>query len=394
MRQVKVLNKAVSKFNKKYPLIHQGDLLEVANNTEVTQEWVEFVTETRDFLGYGYLGIQNKGYGWVISYQKDQPIDGNLIKRIFRDAVAKRQPFFKDNHTTAFRLFNGEGDGFGGITVDWYNTYVVVSWYNETIYEFKDLLIDSLKEVVPSIKGIYEKVRFKSETLPESSFIWGEEAVEPLIVYENKVAYATYLNEGLMTGIFLDQKEVRQTLAQGMVKNKTLLNMFSYTGAFSVAAVAGGAAKTTSVDLAKRSLEKTQEQFLVNQFDLENQRIVVMDVFNYFKYANRKELSYDVIVLDPPSFARNKKKTFSVAKDYSKLTTEAVEIINPGGILVASTNAANVTFDKFEKMVEKGINATGRKFKQTTTYRLPKDFVVSKYFPEGNYLKVLMYEID
>lgn len=394
MRQVKVLNKAVSKFNKKYPLIHQGDLLEVANNAEVTQEWVEFVTETRDFLGYGYLGIQNKGYGWVISYQKDQPIDGNLIKRIFRDAVAKRQPFFKDNHTTAFRLFNGEGDGFGGITVDWYNTYVVVSWYNETIYEFKDLLIDSLKEVVPSIKGIYEKVRFKSETLPESSFIWGEEAVEPLIVYENKVAYATYLNEGLMTGIFLDQKEVRQTLAQGMVKNKTLLNMFSYTGAFSVAAVAGGAAKTTSVDLAKRSLEKTQEQFLVNQFDLENQRIVVMDVFNYFKYANRKELSYDVIVLDPPSFARNKKKTFSVAKDYSKLTTEAVEIINPGGILVASTNAANVTFDKFEKMVEKGINATGRKFKQTTTYRLPKDFVVSKYFPEGNYLKVLMYEID
>lgn len=394
MRQVKVLNKAVSKFNKKYPLIHQGDLLEVANNAEVTQEWVEFVTETRDFLGYGYLGIQNKGYGWVISYQKDQPIDDNLIKRIFRDAVAKRQPFFKDNHTTAFRLFNGEGDGFGGITVDWYNTYVVVSWYNETIYEFKDLLIDSLKEVVPSIKGIYEKVRFKSETLPESSFIWGEEAVEPLIVYENKVAYATYLNEGLMTGIFLDQKEVRQTLAQGMVKNKTLLNMFSYTGAFSVAAVAGGAAKTTSVDLAKRSLEKTQEQFLVNQFDLENQRIVVMDVFNYFKYANRKELSYDVIVLDPPSFARNKKKTFSVAKDYSKLTTEAVEIINPGGILVASTNAANVTFDKFEKMVEKGINATGRKFKQTTTYRLPKDFVVSKYFPEGNYLKVLMYEID
>lgn len=394
MRQVKVLNKAVSKFNKKYPLIHQGDLLEVANNAEVTQEWVEFVTETRDFLGYGYLGIQNKGYGWVISYQEDQPIDDNLIKRIFRDAVAKRQPFFKDNHTTAFRLFNGEGDGFGGITVDWYNTYVVVSWYNETIYEFKDLLIDSLKEVVPSIKGIYEKVRFKSETLPESSFIWGEEAVEPLIVYENKVAYATYLNEGLMTGIFLDQKEVRQTLAQGMVKNKTLLNMFSYTGAFSVAAVAGGAAKTTSVDLAKRSLEKTQEQFLVNQFDLENQRIVVMDVFNYFKYANRKELSYDVIVLDPPSFARNKKKTFSVAKDYSKLTTEAVEIINPGGILVASTNAANVTFDKFEKMVEKGINATGRKFKQTTTYRLPKDFVVSKYFPEGNYLKVLMYEID
>ena len=187
-----------------------------------------------------------------------------------------------------------------------------------------------------------------------------------------------------MVGVLLKKK----------AKNKTVLNMFSYTGAFSVAAVAGGASETTSVDLAKRSLEKTQEQFSVNQMDLDKQRIIVMDVFNYFKYATKKGLSYDVVVLDPPSFARNKKKTFSVAKDYSKLTTEALEILNKDGVLIASTNAANVPFDKFKKMVEKGINETGRSGRLTKSFRLPQDFVVSQEFKDGNYLKVLVYEID
>ena len=102
------------------------------------------------------------------------------------------------------------------------------------------------------------------------------------------MTYATYMNEGLMTGIFLDQKEVRGTLASGLVAGKTLLNMFSYTGAFSVAAAFGGASQTTSVDLAKRSLDKTREQFTMNGIDPESQRIYVMDVFSYFNYAKKK----------------------------------------------------------------------------------------------------------
>jgi 23S rRNA (cytosine1962-C5)-methyltransferase len=110
-------------------------------------------------------------------------------------------------------------------------------------------------------------------------------------VKENGVTYATYLNEGLMTGIFLDQKEVRGQLVDGLAAGKTVLNMFSYTGAFSVAAAVGGAAQTTSVDLAKRSLEKTREQFAVNGIDPDTQRIHVMDVFNYFNYASKKRLA-------------------------------------------------------------------------------------------------------
>lgn len=394
MRQIKISNKALNKFKKKYPLIHQDDLVSYDEHVIHKPQWVEFVTQENQFLGYGYLGKQNKGIGWMISFNKEQPINKDLIKMIFSQAFSKRDSFFNQIHTTAFRLFNGEGDGLGGLTIDWYDGYLVVSWYNETIYGFKKLLLECINEVLPMINGIYEKVRFKSSILRETQFISGQEANEPLLVKENGVTYATYLNEGLMTGIFLDQKEVRGALTEGLAAGKTVLNMFSYTGAFSVAAVAGGAKESTSVDLAKRSLEKTQEQFLVNRMSIEKQRIVVMDVFNYFKYASKKDLTYDVIVLDPPSFARNKKKTFSVAKDYSKLTTEAVEILNQKGILIASTNAANVSYEKFQKMVEKGISTTNRNARQLKSYRLPKDFVVSKNFEEGNYLKVLVYEID
>ncbi|MFC6347995.1 class I SAM-dependent rRNA methyltransferase [Vagococcus carniphilus] len=391
MRQIIIDNKAVKRINKKYPLIHKEDI--VSDYELETGEWVSFFSQGKQFLGYGYLGVQNKGYGWILSFKKEQPITSDFLKDCLAEAITKRSAYFNDPQTTAFRILNGEGDNFGGLTIDWYDNYLVLSWYNLSIYQHQKEIVALLSEIIPDIKGIYEKIRFKSESLPESSFVWGSESPEPLIVKENGVNYATYLNEGLMTGIFLDQKEVRNYLVDGFSSGQTLLNTFSYTGAFSVAAAVGGASHTTSVDLAKRSIEKTEEQFRVNGIDPESQTIFVMDVFNYFKYAEKKGFSFDVVVLDPPSFARNKKKTFSVAKDYGKLTTEAVRLINKNGKLIASTNAANVNFDKFEKMVEKGIKEAGKGFKQQRVFRLPSDFAVSNTFSEGNYLKVLVYEI-
>lgn len=391
MKRIILKNQAVNKFKKNYPLIKKEDL--VTETDILNSEWVSFYSQSNQFLGYGYLGIQNKGYGWILSFDSKQPISDSLLLNKLQIAIENRKHLFNDTKTTAFRLLNGEGDGLGGLTIDWYDGYLILSWYNETIYAHKKELVRAITTALPDAVGIYEKVRFKSDNLPDSQFVLGKRAEEPLIIKENGINYATYLNEGLMTGIFLDQKEVRGYLAAGVAYGKSLLNTFSYTGAFSIASAVGGALHTTSVDLAKRSIEKTEEQFIVNGIDPSSQTILVMDVFNYFKYATKKGLSFDVVVLDPPSFARNKKKTFSVAKDYGKLTTEAVNLINTDGLLVASTNAANVSIDKFEKMVEKGILNSGRKFKKERTFRLPSDFLVSKSYSDGNYLKVLIYKI-
>src|SRR5690606_4074628 len=162
-------------------------------------------------------------------------------------------------------LFNGEGDGIGGVIIDYYDGFFLVSWYSEGIYTFKEPLVAALQNIA-EFKGIYEKKRFdtKGQYIEDDDFVTGERGEFPLIVKENGVNFAVYLNDGAMTGIFLDQRDVRRTIKEKYAAGKTVLNTFSYTGAFSVAAAIGGAAKTTSVDLAKRSSAKTIEQFSVN----------------------------------------------------------------------------------------------------------------------------------
>ncbi len=192
----------------------------------------------------------------------------------------------------------------------------------------------------------------------------------------------------------MDQKEVRNELINGYACGKSMLNMFSYTGAFSVAAAMGGASETTSVDLAKRSFSKTTEQFEVNQLPTAQQKIVVMDVFEYFKYAKRKELTYECIVLDPPSFARNKKKVFTVAKNYGELIEQSVDILSDKGSIIASTNAANISLERFRKMVELALKEKNVSYEIEKIYQLPADFKVNPHFPEGSYLKVLFLKIE
>ena len=392
MEKITVTKQAAKKLQAGYPLLVKEDL------TLDTDEdsFVQFFDGQQHFLGTGYLSKQNKGVGWLLTTDNIK-IDHHFYVEKFVAARSLRATFFQDELTNAFRLFNGEGDGIGGVTIDFYAGYAVFSWYNAFIFAQKKEILSAFKVVFPEIIGIYEKIRFvstdKNSVSKESSFVSGKEASEPLLVKENGVIYATYLNEGLMTGIFLDQKNVRARLADGLAAGKTLLNMFSYTGAFSVAAAVGGALQTTSVDLAKRSLEKTREQFLVNGIEPETQKIYVMDVFGYFSYAKKKQLSYDVIVLDPPSFARNGKKTFSVAKNYGELVASSVEILVKNGLLIASTNAANVTDKKFRQIVEQALKNKGVNFTIFQEEKLPADFHVAKAFPEGNYLKVLFINI-
>ncbi|MCB5955282.1 class I SAM-dependent rRNA methyltransferase [Enterococcus sp. CWB-B31] len=388
--KIQVTKQAVSKLMKGCPLIQEEDLLHPLE--QFPKEWVTFTDSSNRFIAYGYLANQNKGIGWLLSWKNE--LTASFFDKLFLKAKEARSFYFNDDNTTAFRLFNGEGDGLGGLTVDCYNEFAVFSWYNDTIYANREMIIASFRKVFKNIEGAYEKIRFSSDQLPESQKMFGKNASEPLIIVENGVSYAVYLNEGLMTGIFLDQKDVRSELVNGYAAGKQVLNMFSYTGAFSVAAAMGGAAETTSVDLAKRSSPKTAEQFAVNQFPLDHQKIVVMDVFEYFNYAKRKAFTFDCIILDPPSFARNKKKVFTVAKNYGDLVKQSVDILSNKGSLIASTNAANISLKRFKKMVEEALCDKNVRYKIEEIYQLPADFKVNPDFSEGNYLKVLLLRIE
>ena len=385
--KMKIKSAFVKDIKNGYPLIAKEAII---NHLPSSEGIVNLYDEKNNFIAKGYYGKQNKGYGWVLTQKEDEIIDKTFFENKFKAAIQYRADFYKDLDTTAFRMFNGEGDGIGGLTIDYFDGYYLISWYSEGIYSFKDEIIEALQNVT-QVKGIYQKKRFDADGkyIEENDFVCGTEPEFPLIVKENGVNFAIYLNDGAMVGVFLDQREVRKTIRDKYAKGKTVLNTFSYTGAFSVFAAVGGAAKTTSVDLANRSLSKTAEQFSINGIDPDSQNIIVEDVFKYFKYAVKKELKFERVILDPPSFARSKKFTFSASKDYKNLLKEAIAITEDEGVIVASTNCSAFNMNKFRGFIDTAFKEMNSKYKVLEEFSLPKDFKTIKAFKEGDYLKVV-----
>ncbi len=386
---LKVKSKFVGEFKRGYPLIAKEAII---NLNDLVEEGaiVQLVDERNQFIGKGYYGKQNKGYGWILTRKENESIDQRFFDIKIGSALNNRKHFYKDLDTTSFRVFNGEGDGIGGLTIDYFDGYYVINWYSKGIYEFSEQIIHALEKSV-KFKAIYQKKRFdvKGQYIDEDGFVAGERGQFPIIVKENGMNFSVYLNEGAMVGVFLDQRDVRKRIRDEYAKEKTVLNMFSYTGAFSVAAALGGAKKTTSVDLANRSLTKTIEQFSVNEIDYDAQDIVVEDVFHYFKYAVKKKLTFDMVILDPPSFARSKKYTFSAAKDYKDLLKETIAITEKNGIIIASTNCSTFGMNKFKGFIETAFKEMKGKYKLLEEFSLPEDFKTLPQFKEGDYLKVV-----
>jgi 23S rRNA (cytosine1962-C5)-methyltransferase len=391
--RLKVKSKFVTKYKNGYPLISKDTIM----NPNVLDEegiTIKLVDEQNNFIAKGYYGKQNKGLGWVLSNNEKEQFDQRFFENTLKAAIDRREHFFEGSETTAFRVFNGEGDGMGGLTIDYFDGYYVITWYSKGIYQFRKFIIDSLKNLV-EYKAFYQKKRFdeSGKYIEEDDFVTGERGEFPIVVKENGVNIAIHLNDSAMVGVFLDQKDVRKKLRDVYSKGKRVLNTFSYTGVFSVFAALGGATKTTSVDLANRSKSKTIEQFNVNGIDEKSQDIIVEDVFKYFKYAVKKGLLFDVVILDPPSFARSKKFVFSAEKDYKNLLIEAISITEENGIIIASTNASSFGMDKFKGFIDTAFKESNKHYKLMEEFSLPEDFKTNKHYPESDYLKVVFIKV-
>ncbi|BCB03881.1 class I SAM-dependent rRNA methyltransferase [Bacillus sp. KH172YL63] len=388
-RMMKANPTYIQQFQKGFPLLNKENVMGSSDHIQ-EGEILSLVDERNRFIAKGYAGKQNKGIGWLLSWKEQELIDQAFIQKKLQAAINQRLHFFYSEDTTAFRVFNGEGDGFGGITIDYFDGYYLVQWYSKGAYSFKEDVIQAIKNLT-DYKGIYQKKRFAEEGkyVEEDDFVEGIRPSFPLLVKENGVQFAIYLNDGAMVGVFLDQREVRKRIRDSYSEGKRVLNTFSYTGAFSVYAALGGAVETTSVDLANRSLSKTIEQFSINGIDYEAQNIIVEDVFKYFKYAVKKELSFDLVVLDPPSFARSKKHTFSAARDYKDLLKEAIAITEKNGVIVASTNCSTFNMKKFKGFIETAFKESDEKYTILEEYTLPEDFRTISQYRQGDYLKVV-----
>lgn len=392
MTELKLHEKHLEKYKSGYPLIFKEavigyQLIESSGLEEGSL--IKLTDEKGKYVATGYYGKQNKGIGWVLSKNEKESVGLPFFQKKLYSAIEKRLGLYNNPKTNAFRVFNGEGDGIGGLTIDFYNGYYLINWYSLGVYAFKSHVIEALKKCV-EFDGIYEKLRFEGlESEHPDGFVTGTEAKFPLVIKENGVSIEVFFNEGAMTGIFLDQREVRRAIRNNYAKGKDVLNTFSYTGAFSVFAALGGAKSTTSVDLANRSKEHTEHNFALNQVSLDRHQILVEDVFNYFKFASKKGLTYDLVILDPPSYAKSKDFVFSAEKDYPELLAEAIKITRQGGIIVASNNSSTITLEKFKQVIGKGFNIGKARFEILEIHQLPKDFRAHHLYEESNYLKVV-----
>ncbi|CAM3773009.1 class I SAM-dependent rRNA methyltransferase [Alkalicoccus chagannorensis] len=372
-----------------YPLVMEEAL---TNPGALKEEGEVFRLETKggDFLGRGYHGRQNKGLGWIVTTKETETIDERLIQKRLIVALGRRGHFFGQEETNLFRLFNGEGDGFGGVLIDYYDRWYVIQFYSRGAYAFKDVFVEAILQNTDAI-GVYEKKRFSDggAYVADDDFVTGTPAPEPLPVKENGMTFASYLNDGAMTGIFLDQRDVRRKVRDELADGRNVLNTFSYTGAFSVAAALGGAA-TTNIDAANRSREKTIEQFRMNGVDPAAHDIIVDDVFQYLKRSAKREKRWDLVILDPPSFARTKQTTFKASKDYPSLLVSAAAVTETGGYILASTNHGGMTHGRFRKFIKQAAAEADCTFKVESVWSVPEDVVQDDKYPEGSYLKVYL----
>ncbi|MDY4646569.1 MAG: class I SAM-dependent rRNA methyltransferase [Aerococcus suis] len=390
MQKLKIRTQAQQAFKDGLKLVKQNDFVHDPQFEE--GEIVELVDERGHFVKQAYLAKQNKGIGWIVDEAFAHVSPASFFTKVFAKAKEKREALIKDELTTAYRIYNGEGDGVGGFSIDWYDGYALIQWYSLGIYRYREAILTAIRTIYPDCQGVVGKNRFKAENLPKSEVLAGD-IPETVTVLENGLSYVTRLNDGWMTGIFLDQRDVRQYIQWELAPGRTLLNLFCYAGAFSVAAAMGGSYATTSVDVAKRTTDLVTEGWEINGLPTDGHDIYIMDVFDYYDYAAKKGQTFDVIVMDPPSFARTKKHTFKASKDYHQLVTKALDLLAPDGYLVCSTNAANVSRDHFMQLIRKGSKKAQRKLNHLQSFGLPADFPVPAGNPESDYLKVEVFQL-
>jgi 23S rRNA (cytosine1962-C5)-methyltransferase len=266
--------------------------------------------------------------------------------------------------TTAYRVLDDAADGCPGVTVDRYADYAVVALYEDAAATWLLPLAEAL--VASFARGVYVKHHTRGDLRQKERRdvapalpVTGEPAPDEVSIEEHGMRLGVALHDGLSTGLFTDQRDNRR-LVKDLSKDARVLNLFSYTCSFSVAAALGGAAETISVDLSRRALERGRQNLARNALPLEGHKFFQEDAMAYVARAARRGERFDVVVLDPPSFGTRGKGTFSVERDYAPLAERVLTLVAPGGHLLAVTNHRKTSANDLRTLLDDAARRSGR----------------------------------
>ena len=340
-------------------------------------------------LGVAMLTAGRSISGHMVAYGEES-IEEALRRRIAK-AIDVRKKWF-DPSTNALRLINAEGDGIPGLIVDSYNGALVLQISHPGLELLKPLIVDLLVKAAAS-QSIYEKSTSflrKKEGLEEvRGLLYGNEVSE-VEVLEKGLRYAVNLVEGQKTGLFLDQREMRLLVRQ-IAKEKRVLNCFAYTGGFSISALAGGAAQVDSVELSKKCEAAIAKNIALNGLDPDKHCFFLEDAIDF---VAKKPLDYDLIILDPPAFAKQKNSVDRAFRAYKEMNKAAIKKMAPGALLLTCSCSYHIGEELFQNILFRAALEADRKVRILERHRQAHDHPVSIFHPESSYLKSLLLLVE
>lgn len=375
-----------------HPWVFSGAVMKMDEGIE-EGEVVEVITFTGELAGKGHYQIGSITVR-MLTFD-DESIDTQFWKEKLQQALRMRLAVgIADNEqNNTYRLVHGEGDNLPGLVIDCYGNTAVMQAHSVGMHYERNTVAQALVEVM---EGRIENVYYKSETtLPykaelgqENGFIIG--GTDENIAVENGLKFHVDWLKGQKTGFFIDQRENR-SLLERYARGKKVLNMFCYTGGFSFYAMRGGAKLVHSVDSSAKAIELTTKNVELNFPDDKRHEAYCEDAFKYLEKAGK---NYDLIILDPPAFAKHRGALRNALKGYTRLNAKAFEMIQPGGLLFTFSCSQVVTKDNFRNAVFTAAAQAGRKVRILHQLHQPADHPINIYHPEGEYLKGLVLYVE
>lgn len=375
-----------------HPWIFSGAIKEIFGKP-AEGELVEVFSNKDEFLAIGHYQIGSIAVR-VVSFE-DIEIDYDFWKQKVQSAweMRKMLGFASNPETNVFRLIHGEGDNMPGLIVDFYNGTAVMQTHSVGMHLIYEELAKALQDVLgDELKAIYYKsdktLPFKADLDSQDGYLFGNESETEVMEYGLK--FKVDWESGQKTGFFVDQRENRK-LVEHYSNGRDVLNMFCYTGGFSFYAMQGGARLVHSVDASEKAIDLTRENVELNFPGDKRHEALVADGFEYLKDIQDK---YDLIILDPPAFAKHRNALTQALRGYKRINTRAFEQIRSGGILFTFSCSQVVTKDKFREAVFSAAAISGRKVRILHQLSQPADHPVNIYHPESEYLKGLVLYVE
>jgi 23S rRNA (cytosine1962-C5)-methyltransferase len=378
-----------------HPWVFSGAIQRIDGNP-AEGDLVEVLDSNRNFLAIGHYQIGSISVR-IVSFE-NLPVNNEFWHRKIEQAYAMRLSLglVSSTFNNTYRLIHGEGDSLPGLIVDVYDETAVMQAHSVGMHEIRQTLAEAIVANVPAVKNVYYKsettLPFKAPITPEDGYLIGNETAE-LSALENGLKFHVDWLRGQKTGFFVDQRENR-SLLERYSSGKSVLNMFCYTGGFSVYALRGGAKLVHSVDSSAKAIDLTDKNVEANFPKDTRHKSFDEDAFKFLNNLHTLDQQYDLIILDPPAFAKHREAIRNALKGYKRLNAKAFEQIKPGGILFTFSCSQVITKEQFRLAVFSAAAESKCNVRILHQLSQPADHPINIYHPEGEYLKGLVLWVE